>query len=124
MTTKSINSMSALTELGLITKPALCEMISECSCFLVHPNLWIRQAVVGFITTTTKVLPVLDVQCKIMPNLAIYMKYPLIQIDKYVLRIFVCVLSLLIIVGLNCYWSHCKILFQEIFMIVLFFIKI
>lgn len=75
--------MCALTELGLITKPALCEMISECACFLVHPNLWIRHAVVGFITITTKVLPVLDVQCKIMPNLIDYMKYPLIQIDKY-----------------------------------------
>jgi phosphoinositide-3-kinase regulatory subunit 4 len=82
VTTKSINAMTALTELGLMTKTALCEMVSECSCFLVHPNLWIRQAVVGFITTTTKTLSVLDVQCKIMTNLKIYMKYPLIQIDK------------------------------------------
>ncbi|KAJ3642279.1 hypothetical protein Zmor_025079 [Zophobas morio] len=82
VTTKSINAMSALTELGLLTKPALCEMVSECSCFLVHPNLWIRQAVVGFITTTTRALSVLDVQCKIIPNLSMYMKYPLIQIDK------------------------------------------
>ncbi|XP_008197837.2 phosphoinositide 3-kinase regulatory subunit 4 isoform X2 [Tribolium castaneum] len=82
VTTKSINAMSALTELGLLTKSSLCEMVSECSCFLVHPNLWIRQAVVGFITTTTKALSILDVQCKIIPNLSGYMKYPLIQIDK------------------------------------------
>ncbi|XP_044262700.1 phosphoinositide 3-kinase regulatory subunit 4 isoform X2 [Tribolium madens] len=82
VTTKSINAMSALTELGLLTKSALCEMVSECACFLVHPNLWIRHAVVGFITTTTKSLSILDVQCKIIPNLSIYMKYPLIQIDK------------------------------------------
>ena len=88
VTTKSINAMSALNELGLLTKPALCEMVSECSCFLVHPNLWIRQAVVGFITTTTRALSVLDVQCKIIPNLSMYMKYPLIQIDKYVVCVY------------------------------------
>ncbi|KAG5888474.1 hypothetical protein JTB14_022104 [Gonioctena quinquepunctata] len=79
---KSINAMSALTELGLNTKPALCELVTECSYFLVHPSLWVRQAVVGFISTAAKSLSILDVQCKILPKLRIYMKYSLIQIDK------------------------------------------
>lgn len=82
VTTKSIHAMSALTELGLITKPGLCELVSECSCFLVHPSLWVRQAVAGFAATAAKSLSVLDVQCKIMPLLQHYMKYPLIQIDR------------------------------------------
>ncbi|KAF5307655.1 hypothetical protein FQR65_LT06710 [Abscondita terminalis] len=82
VTTKSIHAMSALTELGLITKPNLCELVSECSCFLVHPSLWVRQAVAGFVATSAKVLSVLDVQCKVMPLLSTYMKYPLIQIDR------------------------------------------
>lgn len=110
--------MTALTELGLMTKTALCEMVSECSCFLVHPNLWIRQAVVGFITTTTKTLSVLDVQCKIMTNLKIYMKYPLIQIDKYnsskVWNNYE-----LMFLGPNCCWNRCIIRSREIFTIVL-----
>lgn len=74
--------MSSLTELGLVNKPALAELISEVACFLVHPNLWVRHAVVGFVTTTAKTLSLLDVQCKVMPNLSPYMKYSLIQIDK------------------------------------------
>lgn len=75
--------MSALTELGLITKPALCELVTECSYFLVHPNLWVRQAIAGFISSAAKTLSILDVQCKLVPKLKIYMKYPLIQVDKY-----------------------------------------
>lgn len=74
--------MAALTELGLMFKPAICELVTECSYFLVHPNLWIRQAVAGFVATAAKTLSLLDVQCKLMPHLRIYMKYPLIQIDK------------------------------------------
>ncbi|CAH1967764.1 unnamed protein product [Acanthoscelides obtectus] len=79
---KSINSMAALTELGLITKPALCELVTECSYFLVHPNLWIRQAVAGFVASASKITSILDVQCKIIPALKPYMKHQLIQIDK------------------------------------------
>ncbi|CAH1115369.1 unnamed protein product [Psylliodes chrysocephalus] len=82
VTAKSINAMSALTELGLITKPALCELVTECSYFLVHPNLWVRQAIAGFISSAAKTLSILDVQCKLVPKLKIYMKYPLIQVDK------------------------------------------
>ncbi|KAJ8984785.1 hypothetical protein NQ317_003698 [Molorchus minor] len=74
--------MAALTELGLLSKQALCELVTECSYFLVHPSLWVRQAVVGFISTAARTLSLLDVQCKIMPHLALYMKYPLIQIDR------------------------------------------
>lgn len=74
--------MSALTELGLLNKPAITELVEDTSCLLVHPNLWIRQAVVGFISTVAKTLSVLDVQCKVIPCLSPYMKYSLIQIDK------------------------------------------
>lgn len=79
---KSINAMAALTDLNLIRKPALCELISECSPFLVHPNLWVRQAVAGFLSSAARSLSILDVQCKIMPHIKGYMKHSLIQIDK------------------------------------------
>lgn len=74
--------MSALTELGLLQKTSLCELISETSCYLVHPSLWIRQAVAGFISTAARTLSLLDVQCKVMPHLNIFLKYQLIQIDR------------------------------------------
>lgn len=40
---KAINAMSALTELGLLHKSALYELLKDTACFLIHPNLWIRQ---------------------------------------------------------------------------------
>lgn len=80
--------MSALTELGLLQKTSLCELISETSCYLVHPSLWIRQAVAGFISTAARTLSVLDVQCKVMPHLNIFLKYQLIQIDRFVYLMF------------------------------------
>lgn len=76
--------MSALTELGLLQKTNLCDLVSETACYLVHPSLWIRQAVAGFISTAAKTLTILDVQCKIIPHLNVFMKYQLIQIEKYV----------------------------------------
>lgn len=79
---KSINAMANLAELGLLNKATIKELISETACFLVHPNLWIRQAVVGFIAQSAKVLSVVDIQCKVMPSIHFYMKYPVIQIDK------------------------------------------
>lgn len=40
---EAINAMSALTELSLLHKPAMYELLNETSSFLVHPSLWIRQ---------------------------------------------------------------------------------
>lgn len=82
VTRKAIIAMAALTEYNLITTPALCELVSECSHFLVHPNLWIREVVCGFIAKAAERLSILDVQCKVMPYLEGYMKYKLIQIEK------------------------------------------
>ncbi|KRT79355.1 HEAT domain-containing protein [Oryctes borbonicus] len=82
VTTKAINAMSSLTELGLITKPTLCELIGNCACLLVHPSLWIRQAAAGFVSVAAKGLSILDVQSKLMPILSPYIQYSLIQIDR------------------------------------------
>ncbi|XP_074031829.1 vacuolar protein sorting 15 isoform X2 [Leptinotarsa decemlineata] len=81
---KSIDAMSSITELGLIAKPALCELITECSYLLVHPNLWIRHALVGFISSAANVMSTLDVQAKMLPKLRPYMKYELCELQDYV----------------------------------------
>ncbi|KAI4461743.1 phosphoinositide 3-kinase regulatory subunit 4 [Holotrichia oblita] len=82
VTAKAINAMSSLTELGLITKLTLCDLIGNCSSLLVHPSLWIRQATAGFVSAAAKSLSILDVQSKLMSILSPYMQYSLIQIDK------------------------------------------
>ncbi|KAG8224648.1 hypothetical protein J437_LFUL003082 [Ladona fulva] len=82
---KAINAMTALAELSLLQKPALYELLKETTCFLVHPNLWIRHAIVGFISAIARTLNLVDVQCKVMAVIQPYLKHPVIQIDKEVL---------------------------------------
>lgn len=79
---KSIRATTALTELGLLQKPSLVEFISECACYLNHPNLWIRHEICGLISTAAKILSALDVQCKIMPAIVNHLRFPLIQVEK------------------------------------------
>lgn len=79
---KSIRATTALTELGLIQKTALSEFISDCACYLNHPNLWIRHEICGLISIAAKTFGAIDVQCKIMPAISGYLKSSLIQVEK------------------------------------------
>lgn len=85
VTTKAINAMATLTELGLLHKSALYQLLSESVVFLVHPNLWIRHAIVGFISASARTLNLVDVQCKVQTIIQPYLRHPLIQIEKEVL---------------------------------------
>lgn len=40
---KALNAMTQLIEKRLLQKTALFQLISDIPCFLIHPNLWIRQ---------------------------------------------------------------------------------
>lgn len=79
---KAIRATTAITELGLLKKPGLTEFISECACYLNHPNLWIRYEICGLISTAAKILSAVDVQCKIMPAITNHLKTQLIQVDR------------------------------------------
>nr|CAD7589508.1 unnamed protein product [Timema genevievae] len=85
VTMKAINAMTALTELGLLNKSALYDLLNETTCFLVHPNLWVRQAIVGFVSAMSRTLNMVDVQCKVMAALQPYLYHPIIQVDKEML---------------------------------------
>jgi hypothetical protein len=39
--------MANLTELDLLQKAALYELLKDTTPYLLHPNLWIRQATAG-----------------------------------------------------------------------------
>ncbi|XP_073986579.1 vacuolar protein sorting 15 isoform X1 [Rhodnius prolixus] len=82
---KAINAITALTELSLLHKSSLYQLLDECSPFLVHPNLWIRQAVAGFISALARTLNMVDVQCKVMSVIEPYLKHKVIQLEKEVL---------------------------------------
>lgn len=76
--------MRALTELGLLHKSALYELLADSAPFLVHPNLWLRHAVVGFVSATARSLSIVDVQCKVMQTLEPFLQHQVIQPDKEV----------------------------------------
>jgi phosphoinositide-3-kinase regulatory subunit 4 len=44
---KVIEAMTSLTESGLLQKSSLYDLLSDVACYLVHPNLWIRQVPSG-----------------------------------------------------------------------------
>lgn len=79
---KSIRATTALTELGLIQKTGLAKFISDCACYLNHPNLWIRHEICGLVSTAAKTFGAIDVQCKIMPAISYHLRTPLIQVEK------------------------------------------
>lgn len=79
---KAIRATTALVELGLIDKPNLIQFIRDCSCFLNHPNIWIRHEIAGLISTSARNLSALDVQSKLMPVISGYFKSPLILVDR------------------------------------------
>ncbi|XP_034112956.1 phosphoinositide 3-kinase regulatory subunit 4 [Drosophila albomicans] len=79
---KAIRAVTILIELGHIRKPTVTEIVKETACYLCHPNLWIRHEICGMIATTARNLSAIDVQCKIMPAIGMYLKAPLIQVEK------------------------------------------
>ncbi|XP_074107920.1 vacuolar protein sorting 15 isoform X2 [Cotesia typhae] len=87
VTRKAINAMATLTELGLLHKSALYQLLTETVVFLVHPNLWIRHATVGLISAAARTLNLVDVQCKVQTMIQLYLKHSLIQIEKEVLML-------------------------------------
>ncbi|XP_072174440.1 phosphoinositide 3-kinase regulatory subunit 4-like [Diadema setosum] len=79
---KALKCVTGLVELGLLQKPALLEMANELVPYVCHPDLWIRQATVGFIAAIARSLDIADVHCNLTPLLTPFLKKPIIQIDK------------------------------------------
>nr|XP_022913149.1 phosphoinositide 3-kinase regulatory subunit 4 isoform X1 [Onthophagus taurus] len=77
---KTLKCMEHLTEVALFPKEMMVGLVMECSLFLVHPSLWIRQSAANFITKLTQTMNNLDVAVKIMPLLTESQKYELIEI--------------------------------------------
>jgi phosphoinositide-3-kinase regulatory subunit 4 len=44
---KAIEAMTSLTASGLLQKSSLYDLLGDVACYLVHPNLWIRQVLLG-----------------------------------------------------------------------------
>nr|CAB3264882.1 phosphoinositide 3-kinase regulatory subunit 4 [Phallusia mammillata] len=76
---QALTTLTSLTELGLIPKQIMCDLVKENASFLVHPCQWIRQNTVAFLSACAQVLDNIDVQCYVVPKITPLLKYPVLQ---------------------------------------------
>ncbi|XP_041971823.1 phosphoinositide 3-kinase regulatory subunit 4 [Aricia agestis] len=79
---KALRAATSLAELGLLPKPALCDLLAESAVYLAHPNLWIRHEVCGFVSCIAGLMNQIDVHCKILPLVWPHLKHKLIQVER------------------------------------------
>lgn len=79
---KAVESMIGLTQLGLLPKATLLGLLHDAASFLLHPNRWIRYAVVGFVSCAARNLNAVDVQCRLAAILDPYLRYHVVQMDQ------------------------------------------
>jgi phosphoinositide-3-kinase regulatory subunit 4 len=71
---KVLTSFASMAELGLFQRSRIWEMVDVVARFMMHPNIWIREAAAHFISASTKFLQVADLHCVVSPLLQPYLK--------------------------------------------------
>ena len=71
---KVLSSFASLAELGLFQRSKTWEMVDVVARFMVHPNIWIKQAAVRFVSSATRFLAIADIYCTIIPLIRPYAK--------------------------------------------------
>lgn len=75
--------LCALTDLcqsRLIRQEIACRVISIVAKFLSHPNLWIQEAVTGYVVEATKDLSPADIHCIVRPQLKQFLRLEISQL--------------------------------------------
>ncbi|KAK7079717.1 phosphoinositide-3-kinase, regulatory subunit 4, partial [Halocaridina rubra] len=78
----AINAMVSLTEIGLFPPHLQCDLLLHTAPLLIHPNLWIRQAVVGLIAVIARTLSLVDVQTEVVSRVQPFLVRPLLQLHR------------------------------------------
>ncbi|KAI7887760.1 armadillo-type protein [Mucor mucedo] len=79
---KVLNSLTSLADLGLFQKMKLWELVGIVWPLLCHPNEWIRNGAVGFISSTAKHLPKTDVWCIVYPLIRPFLRSDIADINE------------------------------------------
>lgn len=75
---KALSSFASMADLGLFQRAKIWEMVDIIARFLMHPNIWIREAAANFVTSATRYLSEADIHCILLPLLQPYLKTPLL----------------------------------------------
>ena len=79
---RTITAMSDLVSQGLLEKVAIFDMLRLTAPFLLHPNLWMRQATAGLVEAVAGKLDRVDIQVKLASIVSPFLKQSLIQIES------------------------------------------
>jgi phosphoinositide-3-kinase, regulatory subunit 4 len=74
---KVLSSFASMADLGLFQRAKIWEMVDIIARFMMHPNVWIREAAANFVASATRYLSEADIHCIISPLLQPYLKVPL-----------------------------------------------
>ncbi|MCJ1311836.1 Serine/threonine-protein kinase [Agyrium rufum] len=71
-----LTSFASMAELGLFQRSKTWELVDVIARFMVHPNIWIKEAAAHFISAASRFLSSADVEYIIVPLIQPYLKYP------------------------------------------------
>ncbi|KAL3105847.1 hypothetical protein niasHT_026622 [Heterodera trifolii] len=83
-----LRCVHALCQRQLLPKAAICELLADLVPFLVHPNKWLRIAVINILTileTSAGIgcaFTVADIYCKLTPLVTPFLRQPLIRLNN------------------------------------------
>jgi phosphoinositide-3-kinase regulatory subunit 4 len=74
---QALRSMGTMAEMGLLQRAKIWELIDVVARFLVHPNLWIKEAAAHFVSAATTYLSSADIRILSAPLVHPYLKVPI-----------------------------------------------
>ncbi|KAL8812274.1 MAG: hypothetical protein Q9223_001209 [Gallowayella weberi] len=77
-----LTSFASMAELGLFQRVKIWEMVDVIARFLMHPNIWIREAAAHFVSASVKFLSLADVHCIVSPLVQPYLKFTIVDLSE------------------------------------------
>lgn len=71
---KVLRSLSTMAKLGLLQRSRTWELVDLVARFMVHPNAWINEAAINFLSASTTYLTAADCECIMQPLIQPYLK--------------------------------------------------
>ncbi|KAI1294765.1 Phosphoinositide 3-kinase regulatory subunit 4 [Halotydeus destructor] len=70
---KTLTALTALTEINVLKKSVLYELMKDAIPLFAHPNLWIRHSLTAFVTALSNQLSPAEVNCKLIPLVRLHL---------------------------------------------------
>lgn len=77
-----VRSLAAMADMGLFQRSTTWDLLHIIVGFLVHPNIWIREAAVNFVVNSTKFLSVADIYSILAPLLRPFLRFKIVEFSE------------------------------------------